>query len=173
MASLIVLMTFSFLVVILLVWILTHSNSEATNREDKLVSLISELTSRAAVTTQSLSTDTTELVTKALQDSNQTMLDLFLGREQERSRSQEQQNEMQERQPIPGIETFEGLPSNVQEALEREAAELDREITNPQWRTVSGMQPNGSVGSSAKISETPLQPTPESHWMLIDDLPQS
>jgi hypothetical protein len=86
------------------------------------------------------------LVTQAVTSINQTTTDLFLGREQDRLLSQGQTSEEPEREPIPGIETYEGLPSAMIETLQRERLETER-LTAPEWTVVSAPQPNGSGAS--------------------------
>lgn len=164
MTTSILILCFSVAVILLLTALLIRGSQDSDKREqrmtaatERLTTILETVASQQATTMQKASSDTADLVVKAIESTNETMTNLFLGREQQIDRLLERQNEENEKQPIPGIETLQGLPKNVQDALMRE----EHELTRPDWLVVSTPQPNGS------------EPISESPWTLENDLPLS
>jgi hypothetical protein len=177
MTTLILVMCFSAAVCTLLVILLIRSNQDQGTRDERLVGMMTTtmetLIQKSSDTSQTISSDLatvvekvsgnmTEAVSKALADTNQTMTNLFLGREEQRAMSPEQQNEPNEKQPTPGIETFEGLPPRMIEALTREEQDIQR-LTAPEWTVVSPSPSNG-YGPTSEAARAAIQDA----WTLDD-----
>jgi type II secretory pathway pseudopilin PulG len=167
MTTLILVMCFSAVVLVLLTIILIRSQSTSDEkqekREERVFQMIGSqqqametLIRQSSTTAQTLSADMTETMRQALADQNETVKDLFLGREQDRSMFPAPESDETEREPTPGIETFDGLPKNMVEALRREDQETEQ-WTSPEWTVVSAPQPNGS----GPISESPWTLDPQ------------
>lgn len=164
MTTSILILCFSVVVILLLTALLIRSSQDSDKREQRLLhqletqtDMMEMVTRKQLMMMESASSDTADLATKAIANMNETVTNLFLGREQEINQLREQENGTTEREPTPGLETLEGLPRNIADALRRE----EHELTPPEWTVVSAPQPNGS------------EPTSESPWTLENDLPLS
>ena len=148
---------FSVGVILLLTALLILFYRDSGKRMDRMMTFMETQTIQGNRTIQLASSDMADLVIKATADSNQTMTNLFLGREEQINRQLENDQLEKDKQPIPGIETLEGLPPNVAEALLREYEEQ-----NPrEWQVVSPQHNNGS------------EPTPVSHSQMTNNEPPS
>jgi hypothetical protein len=147
MATTILIVCFSAVVIALLTILLIRSTQDSEKRETRILTSLEKQTDTLEsivrlqnVTTQTTSSDTADLVKN-----------LVLGREEQYSKLLEQRNEEQERQPIPGLDTYEGLPQSMAEVLERERQE-EREPR--EWRVVLPTPSNGSEQPQPSPSPT-------------------
>jgi hypothetical protein len=87
----------------------------------------SDLARRTEQTILTVTADMTETAKKVVADQSHLAELLTLGRDYSEPSvvvSRPNGNEPSEPQPIPGLETLEGLPPNIREAIEREAQEM-------------------------------------------------
>jgi hypothetical protein len=143
MTTTILILCFSAVAITLVTTLSIRSQRTSERVMYRIMETLTDTNRITNTTTQSVSSDMVDLVVKEGQQTKKTMVDLFLGRELQVQQS-ESQSEPTERQPTPGIETLEGLPKNVVDALNREYQE-----SNPQeWQVVLGTPSNGSESSS-------------------------
>jgi len=147
MTTTILILCFSAVTLVLVMGYLARSTRQTERTNERTIRVMETLIRQSATTVQSLSGDLSDTVTKALRESHQTIVDLYLGREG--PIPMVQTGSESERPLTPGIETYEGLPTNVVEALQREEAEQSL----PDWRIVSS-QPNSNSAPNGP------QPTP-------------
>jgi hypothetical protein len=126
---------------------------------DKMGEILTDTVRMQTRMTETVSSDIAELAGKEAKESRQMIVDLYLGREAQVLNQLEQQNKEESTKDVPGMTTYEGLPSNVVAALQREAEE---EQPLPEWRTVLGTPQNGSGPTS------PESPPMPNEWALDD-----
>lgn len=119
------------LIVVYLIVLLTRTHSQSQQMMSKMIDMTNRESgaSRAAVSqvAQSAVSVMTEATTRLSADQLRWTETMVLGRPDNQPTSAEQARNVEiEREPIPGVETFDGLPDNIRESLEREAAETRR-----------------------------------------------
>lgn len=144
-------LTVGILTSLILVVVKLTSRSDSQTRE--MISTVMESNRRAAVASQlsqSEALDTIKGIT-----SNQTDLveRLILGRELPENLPQQEQQPPKDREPIPGLETFDGLPEHIVEAINREI--LEEANSQP----VLSRQPPIDFGGGSATEETAIQPS--------------
>jgi hypothetical protein len=100
---------------------------------------------------QSALSATTEATTRLADGQLKWVETMWLGREEAELQNGNGKTPLQEEndeQPIPGIETLEGLPPTMREAIQREAAEARGE-----WKVLSQMPRTGSYEPFAVTEE--------------------
>jgi hypothetical protein len=141
MTTTILILCFSAIVILLVMAystrLLRASNRTSERMAEKTATLMETLIRQSSITTQTLSTDSAETVKAA----HQTMTDLYLGRDSIVSPQSESNQPATDKQLVPGIETLDGLPTNVAQALQREYSE---EKEPREWQTVFSTPNNGS-----------------------------
>jgi hypothetical protein len=139
MATTISILCFSAAAITLVTWLSIRSQRAAEATTRTVMAALSDTVRTQNRTTEMVSADLTELAGKEAKEAREMIVDLYLGRERG-AMTADSPSTSSEKQSTPGIETYEGLPNNVVEALRREQEE---ERPN-EWRVVSSTPPNGS-----------------------------
>lgn len=158
MTTTLIVLCFSALTISLIL-LFSHSTQQQTQQTiTSLSDLMTHLTTRTTTTLNSLSSDMADLAQRLTKDQATTFETLFLGREDQYQQERMLSENEQQRQPTPGIDTLEGLPTPVQEAILREQREEAQEAERREWQTVwptrsDESEKDGSTGDQQLLEE--------------------
>jgi FtsZ-interacting cell division protein ZipA len=156
MATTILILCFSAAVIALVTVVLIHSQKESAATNQRVMDQMETMTRSNATTIQSVSSDMVDSVVKTQAESHQLIMDLFLGREEQIQVQQNYEQNEQEKRPVPGIDTLEGLPTSVQEAILRDSEEQRVR----EWQTVLPPLSNEYENSHGSLLPDP-NPSPQ------------
>jgi hypothetical protein len=134
-------------IILCLLFLLTKTHSESQQMMSKTLDMMSRQNGQSQQAISQVAQSAISLMTEATTKSSADQLNwtetMVLGRqEQQQSSEQQARNVEIELDPIPGIETLDGLADNMRETLEREAQEAAR------WQRMSQMPQQDLDGPS-------------------------
>lgn len=137
MATTIAILLFSAATLTLLTFLFLSVLRQNRDTSREILTTMDQMARTLTTSTNMVSSDMADSVTRMMKEQQTTFETLFLGREAQYTSSVVQQNSENEKQQIPGIDTLDGLPTHVRESILRESMEDERQERR-EWQTISG-----------------------------------